>query len=55
VLDKYSPVDDTDLPKKEDIAKESVIPKEETIKDTPVVPPPTLTFGKTMTIKKIKK
>jgi hypothetical protein len=46
VLDKYSPVDDTDLPKNET----TVIPT-----DIVLPPPPTLTFGKTMTIKKIKK
>ena len=52
VLDKYSPVDDTDLPKKEDTVK-----NETTVIPTDIVlpPPPTLTFGKTMTIKKIKK
>ena len=53
VLDKYSPMDDTDLPKNEETVKNetTVIPKV----DTPVVPPSPITFGKTITIKKIKK
>jgi hypothetical protein len=52
VLDKYSPMDDTDLPKNETVKNETtVIPKV----DTPVVPPSPITFGKTITIKKIKK
>jgi hypothetical protein len=65
VLDKYSPVDDTDIQIEENTKNERILPhapptENRILPPAPptenrILPPAPITFGKTMTIKKIKK